>query len=98
MGYADLPKEKMSTASAFASTVQQMTVGGGVAFGVLLLRGSAVLHGRHGGAPQVIDFRWAFYVVAALALLSLMDVRTLPHSAGAAVSGHMVEHEEPVEA
>jgi len=98
MGYADLPKEKMSTGSAFASTVQQMTVGGGVAFGVLLLRGSAVLHGRHGGAPQVIDFRWAFYVVAALALLSLLDVRTLPHSAGAAVSGHVMEREEPVEA
>lgn len=98
MGYADLPKDKVSTASAFASTVQQMTVGGGVAFGVLLLRGSAAIHGRHGGTPQVIDFRWAFYAVTAIALLSLFDVLKLAPHAGAAVSGHVQEIEEPVEA
>ena len=56
LGFADIPPSQMSAATTFASMVQQMTMGMGVAAGAIALRIAALL--RHGSAsnPTIPDF------------------------------------------
>jgi EmrB/QacA subfamily drug resistance transporter len=84
MGFADIPKERMSEASALFSMFFQLAMGMGVTIAALLLRASmAVQH--HDIQAQVIDFRMAFVGVALLGLLGLIDVYRLPSHAGESV-------------
>ncbi|WP_353191186.1 MFS transporter [Pandoraea pnomenusa] len=85
MGFADVPPEDMSGATTLFSALQQMTSGLGIAVGALVLKLTEVA----GAAPYgTAAFRWTFVVMAALALLALLDGRRLPSDAGAHVSGH----------
>jgi hypothetical protein len=78
----------MSAATTFASTVQQMTMGMGVAAGAIALRMAALL--RHGSAshPTIPDFHLAFVFIGLVALISILDFVKLDRAAGAVVSGH----------
>jgi hypothetical protein len=78
----------MSAATTFASMVQQMTMGMGVAAGAIALRIAALL--RHGSAsdPTIPDFHLAFLLIGLIALLSVLDFLKLDATAGAVVSGH----------
>ena len=62
LGFADVPPDQMSAATTFASMVQQMTMGMGVAAGAIALRIAALL--RHGSAsnPTIPDFHLAFVI------------------------------------
>ena len=81
IGFADVPKARMSEASALFSMAFQLAMGLGVSIAALLLRASIVVHGHeaHAGAG---DFRVAFVGVALLGILGLIDVYRLPAEAG----------------
>jgi hypothetical protein len=88
LGFADIPSGQMSAATTFASMVQQMTMGMGVAVGAIALRVAALL--RHDSAtnPTIPDFHLAFVLVGLIALVSVLDFVKLDPAAGAVVSGH----------
>jgi hypothetical protein len=78
----------MSGASTLSSTLGQMTMGVGVAFGAIALRVASWLHGHDGQSVTAADFSLAFLFVAALGLVAIVDVVGLDRHAGAHVSGH----------
>lgn len=81
IGFADVPKARMSEASALFSMAFQLAMGMGVSIAALLLRASMTLQGHeaHAGAG---DFRVAFVGVALLGFIGLIDVYRLPKAAG----------------
>jgi EmrB/QacA subfamily drug resistance transporter len=88
LSFADVPKAQMSGASTLSSTLSQMTMGMGVAFGAIALRVAAWLHGHDGQSVTAADFSLAFLFVAALGVVAIFDVVKLDRHAGAHVSGH----------
>lgn len=84
IGFADVPKARMSEASALFSMFFQLAMGIGVTFAALLLRISMSVQG-HEVHAQTADFRVAFLGVALLGVLALIDVARLPNDAGASV-------------
>ena len=84
IGFADVPKSRMSEASALFSLFFQLAMGLGVTVAALLLRASMSVQG-HELQAQVADFRVAFVGVAVLGLLALVDVIRLPKDAGDSV-------------
>ncbi|MGF6596989.1 EmrB/QacA subfamily drug resistance transporter [Paraburkholderia sp. GAS448] len=88
LSFADVPKPQMSGASTLSSTLGQMTMGMGVAFGAIALRVAAWAHGHEAQSVTAADFSLAFLFVAALGGAALLDVIKLDRHAGAHVSGH----------
>jgi EmrB/QacA subfamily drug resistance transporter len=88
LGFADMPKPQMSSASTLNSAMTQIMMSAGVAFGAMSLRASAWLHGHDGGAMTAADFSLAFLFVAGLGLVGVIDTFGLKRDAGAHVSGH----------
>jgi MFS family permease len=84
IGFADVPKPRMSEASALFSMSFQLAMGMGVTVAALLLRASMTLQG-HEMQAQVGDFRVAFVGVALLGVFALADVYRLPVGAGESV-------------
>lgn len=84
IGFADVPKARMSEASALFSMFFQLAMGIGVTFAALLLRMSMAVQGHEIHALPA-DFRVAFLGVALLGILGLIDVARLPKDAGASV-------------
>lgn len=89
LSFADVPKSQMSGASTLSSTLQQMTMGMGVAFGAIALRTSAWLHGHDAQSIASSDFSLAFLIVAAFGLVGIVHTFSLDRDAGAQVSGHV---------
>lgn len=87
INFADVAPEQMSAANTLSSTVQQLTMGLGVAVGALALRVAdpimsvVGLRGSAGDAYHV-----AFMLVALLALLAIIESVRLPRHAGAQVT------------
>jgi EmrB/QacA subfamily drug resistance transporter len=88
LSFADVPKAQMSGASALSSTLFQLTMGIGVAFGAIALRLAAWIHGHAGQSVAPADFGIAFLLVAGVGLLGIADLFGLARDAGAEVSGH----------
>jgi MFS family permease len=88
LSFSDIPPPQMSGASTFSSTVQQLTMGMGIAFGALALHAAMLLHGAVSATPEVADFRIAFGLIALLAIAGVVDCIPLDRRAGAHVSGH----------
>jgi len=88
VGFADIPSQQMSAASTLSSTVQQLTIAAGVAFGAIALRMSAFARGSSAPSPTVFDFKIAFALIGVFALASVYDCYFMPADAGAEVSGH----------
>lgn len=84
IGFADVPKPRMSEASALFSMSFQLAMGMGVTAAALLLRASMSVQG-HEVQAQVGDFRVAFIGVALLGMFALVDVYRLPAGAGKSV-------------
>jgi MFS family permease len=84
IGFADVPKARMSEASALFSMFFQLAMGIGVTFAALLLRISMAVQ-DHSVHAQPADFKVAFLGVALLGILGLIDVARLPKDAGASV-------------
>ncbi|NGY06561.1 MDR family MFS transporter [Solimonas terrae] len=86
LGYADVPPSRMSQATSFSSTAQQLSLSVGVGIGSQVLNTARALHG--GGALVASDFQHAFMVIAALTAASALLFRRLSANAGSSVSGH----------
>lgn len=86
LAFADVPERSMSQATSFSSAAQQLSLSIGVGIGSQLLNISLGLRG--GVEMESADFRFAFFVVAAVTALSALVFRRLSADAGAAVSGH----------
>ena len=87
LAFCDTTPAQTSGATTLFSMFQQASAGVGIAFGAIGLSIAERFTG-HAGAPGVQDFRIAFGLVTAVALLALVDALTLPKDAGSRVSGH----------
>lgn len=85
LAFADVPKEKLSAATSFQGTAQQMPK----AVGVTIAAGAIQLSMLAAGVdhPEHRDFAVAFLVTAALVLASVPMFAKLPPDAGAGISG-----------
>ncbi len=86
LGFADVPQDAMTGANVLLNTVGGLTFGSGAAVGAIALHLGAWVHHTQ-GQPSLDDFRVAFLVVGALALVSLWDSIPLAKNAGHEVSG-----------
>ena len=86
LAYADIPRERMSFATGFYATVQQVSMTLGVSIGAASLTVTMALAGTH--EPRLADFATAFLVVSALSLASLPVTLLLPRDAARELSGH----------
>lgn len=97
LGFADIDDSEASQASAITAVSQQLSIALGVAVagGVLELSSHIT-----GDGLSLIDFHFAWYVVAGISLLSALPFLRLPADAGADVSGHKranaAERDEPL--
>ena len=85
--FADVAPEEMNNANTLTSTIQQLTMGLGVAVGALALyAGTPIdrLIGVAGGAAG--PFAVAFLLIAALPLVGALESATLKRHAGSAIS------------
>jgi EmrB/QacA subfamily drug resistance transporter len=83
---SDIPQPRMSQASSFSSIGQQLSLSVGVGIGAMVLHFTIALHGA--GAISAADFPPAFFLVGAIASLSLLFYLPLRADAGAEVTGH----------
>jgi EmrB/QacA subfamily drug resistance transporter len=83
LAYADVPNEKLSAATSFYSTAQQLSLALGVAVAAAVLQSSVALSGR--ASAEMPDFSLGFLVAALLMLLSAPLSIRLPADAGEGV-------------
>lgn len=93
LGFADVPTAQMRDATTLFSVLQQMNAGMGIAVGALALAAAQWLHGSAPAQAGAGDFRLAFWLLAGLALLALLDSLRLPRDAGARVLAGTVRHD-----
>ena len=86
LAYADIPRPRMSAATAFYATMQQVSMTIGVSVGAASLAAAMALGGH--AQPQLPDFTVAFLVVSAMALLSVPASLMMPRGAATETSGH----------
>jgi len=87
IAYADMPRERMSRATSFASVGQQLSLSVGIGTGALLLHLTVTTRGDTHLAAM--DFAPAFFALGLLAALSALVHVPLRADAGAEVSGHV---------
>ena len=89
IAYADIPRDEMSGATAFYSTIQQMMLSLGICVAALAMNGSVALF--HRTAPALGDFSLAFLVVTAISLLASPVNALLPENAGDDLAGRKAQ-------
>ena len=83
LAYSGVTQEHMSAASTLASTLQQMLVGFGVAFGAFVLNSVAFARGEGTSGLTTPDFQFAFLAVGLLGVGATLIFLRLPRDAGA---------------
>jgi len=86
LAFADVPRERLSAATSFFGTMQQLSPALGVVLATTTLEASAALAGR--SALAVPDFGTGFLVGAAVVVAAAPIFARLPPDTGAEVSGH----------
>jgi MFS family permease len=93
--FADIDDKDAGQATAISQVAIQLSLAFGVALGGGVLEGVRL---THGGEPVLFDFHVAFYVIAAVALVSTALFFRLPRTAGRHLTGHgKTELEAPAE-
>jgi len=87
--FADIEDKDAGQANVISQVFVQLSLACGVALGGGVLEGAAMLEG--GGEPMLADFHIAFYVMAAVTMVSTLMFARLPKTAGANLSGHKVK-------
>ena len=85
IAFADVTESRMSQATSFSSTAQQLSLSVGVGLAAQLLHLRLAL--RHEATLLPADFTWAFAILAAITVGSALLYLRLPTEAGASVSG-----------
>ena len=91
--FADVPPEKLSAATSFYSTLQQLSPALGVVLATATLEASRLIADRP--ALALADFSTGFLVAAVVTLLSIPMLAALSRDAGAEVSGHTPRPKTP---
>lgn len=86
VAYADLPPARMSAATSFYTTFQQLMLSMGICLSAAALHASVVLSGRQ--EALVTDFSVAFLVVTAISLLAAPVCARIPKNAGSDMTGY----------
>jgi MFS family permease len=86
IAYDGIDERRMSRATAFYSTLQQLMLSIGVSVGALALRAAMVMN-RH-EQPRAEDFSAAFLVVTSISLTAIAWNLRFHAEAGAQMSGH----------
>ena len=96
IAYADIPAERMSAATSFYATFQQMTL----TLGICVTAGTLAASRALGGRPELTlgDFSAGLAVVGTLALLASPIASRLAPDAGSELSGHRAELGRPAAA
>lgn len=86
IAYADLPEPRMSAATSFYATFQQIMLSSGICVAALAVTMSRIAH--HHMTVQIGDFRISFWVIGMLSCLAVPLAARLAPNAGASISGH----------
>lgn len=86
IAYDEIERDRMSIATSFYSTFQQLMLSLGICVAALALHGSTQFLGH--AKPEMIDFSVAFIVVTAIALLAVIWNASFSRTAGSEISGH----------
>lgn len=86
IAYADLPENRMSAATSFYSTFQQVMLSAGICFAALAVTVSRAIFGH--AQVTVADFDAGFLVTGVISLLAVPMAAMLAPDAGVSVSGH----------
>ncbi|HIV78772.1 MAG TPA: MFS transporter [Candidatus Sphingomonas excrementigallinarum] len=86
IAYADVDKERMSAATSFYATFQQLTLSLGICTAATVLQLGSLIEGK--GGPTLNSFSAAFIVVAVISTSAVIWNRRFAPDAGAAMSGH----------
>lgn len=86
VAFADIPAERMSAATSFYTTFQQLMLSVGICVAALVLHGSTLLRGH--AVPALGDFSAAFLTVTAISLVATVWNLTFSSDAGREISGH----------
>jgi EmrB/QacA subfamily drug resistance transporter len=85
IAYADVPAERLSSATSFAAVLQQLSGSIGIAVAALALDLMRALYG--GSSTDLAHFPAVFSLIAFLSLLSALIFARLPSDAGAGLIG-----------
>ena len=80
--FADIDAPQLSQANTLSATIQQIAAGFGVAVGAVVLRLGDTLTGTVGDPSAVGPYRFAFFVLAGLTLVAVVDAVRLDRAAG----------------
>jgi len=86
IAYDEVEQDRMSSATSFYTTFQQLMLSMGICAGAAALQGAMVLGGHD--RPQFLDFTAAFWTVAIISLSATIWNRRFSHEAGTEISGH----------
>lgn len=86
IAYADVPDHRMSAATSFYATAQQMTLTLGISVAAACLSATRAIW--HHDTPQLADFSAAFLVVGLFSMLAIPSALAMPPDAGSVISGH----------
>ncbi|SFR76155.1 DHA2 family efflux MFS transporter permease subunit [Sphingomonas jatrophae] len=93
IAYDEIGKERMSAATSFYSTFQQLMLSLGICVGATALHASMAAHGR--AEPAFADFSAAFWTVTGLSLLAVFVNARFDPAAGAEMSGRAAPQPAP---
>ena len=82
LGLADVPHQKMGSASSLASTGTQLSMALGIAVGSLALSLATMINQGDPNVPSTADFRLSFILVLVLPIWGLYRQRLMSHDAG----------------
>jgi EmrB/QacA subfamily drug resistance transporter len=85
IGFADVSQRQMRDATTLFSVLQQMNAGMGIAIGALALSVAETIRRGSAGAASAGDFHLAFWFIAAMALLAVIDSARLTRTAGTGI-------------
>jgi len=86
IAYDNITPERLSSATSFYTTFQQLMLSVGVCAGAAALQAGMLIHGHD--APATGDFSVAFFAVTAVSLTSFFVNRRFAPDAGVEFSGH----------
>lgn len=96
IAYADVPRARMSAATSFYATFQQITITLGISIAAGSLELSTAISGHV--EPTIADYSWAFIIISLIGLVSVPVCARLAAEAGDDVSGHHAEPAAPIDA
>ena len=85
IAYAEVERDRMSAATSFYTTMQQMMLSAGICVSAAVLHMAVALSGRE--TPVMADFSAAFLTVTSISLLAAFVCARLPRDAGDDLTG-----------